>query len=561
MSEKMKSPNTDNITQIQESIQAKVRDIEKEKINLRISQERYSKKLREYNEIIGKPIALTKEQKLKMIKDKLETLKKRQIFSPTYGRKVRPINPEEEIKLIKKSTSLSEIKLNDIKNGVNKQALINERILQEINEVRKDKLLLKTKLTKIEEENEEIERNLKIMTRKNQNNTRKINYQDLKKSKDEGLTMEAKFKLDRDYLEDKYHKVIEANIRKERIRTNELSKQRMMNAIFADNARKRNNKSSKQEINEDEDEIQDRMPILDSLLNKWNYIIKYKKQMINKYINYGNQIRNTFDKLILLLGLERYDELPQIYEKDEIQMAKIDELLSKTTNDVEELKSKKILLQKQINILTETKKINKENNQQYIKEREINKKNLKQLNDNLLEKIEKKRQLFRDMQECTFNFLKKMQNTYLVDFVVKRVNLQENSKITEQNVIDYLGAVYCFIQLINDFYENVENKKIMKYNLTKSTSENKNIESLQKEMMLKLSNKFNYKECLNKVKIDIKQKSMFDEIIFRLANDIVNEVNDNNEKNDNTDLNTNASNSENKKKVISNNRYKDSENI
>ena len=561
MSEKMKSPNTDNITQIQESIQAKVRDIEKEKINLRISQERYSKKLRDYNEIIGKPIALTKEQKLKMIKDKLETLKKRQIFSPTYGRKVRPINPEEEIKLIKKSTSLSEIKLNDIKNGVNKQALINERILQEINEVRKDKLLLKTKLTKIEEENEEIERNLKIMTRKNQNNTRKINYQDLKKSKDEGLTMEAKFKLDRDYLEDKYHKVIEANIRKERIRTNELSKQRMMNAIFADNARKRNNKSSKQEINEDEDEIQDRMPILDSLLNKWNYIIKYKKQMINKYINYGNQIRNTFDKLILLLGLERYDELPQIYEKDEIQMAKIDELLSKTTNDVEELKSKKILLQKQINILTETKKINKENNQQYIKEREINKKNLKQLNDNLLEKIEKKRQLFRDMQECTFNFLKKMQNTYLVDFVVKRVNLQENSKITEQNVIDYLGAVYCFIQLINDFYENVENKKIMKYNLTKSTSENKNIESLQKEMMLKLSNKFNYKECLNKVKIDIKQKSMFDEIIFRLANDIVNEVNDNNEKNDNTDLNTNASNSENKKKVISNNRYKDSENI
>ena len=269
--------------------------------------------------------------------------------------------------------------------------------MQEINEVRKDKLLLKTKLTKIEEENEEIERNLKIMTRKNQNNTRKINYQDLKKSKDEGLTMEAKFKLDRDYLEDKYHKVIEANIRKERIRTNELSKQRMMNAIFADNARKRNNKSSKQEINEDEDEIQDRMPILDSLLNKWNYIIKYKKQMINKYINYGNQIRNTFDKLILLLGLERYDELPQIYEKDEIQMAKIDELLSKTTNDVEELKSKKILLQKQINILTETKKINKENNQQYIKEKEINKNNLKQLNDNLLEKIEKKRQLFRDI--------------------------------------------------------------------------------------------------------------------------------------------------------------------
>ena len=207
----MSSPgkdNKDNILQIQQSIQTMVRDIEKEKINLRISQERYTKKFREYNEILGKPVAQTKEQKLKMIKDKLEKLKKREIFSPTYGRRIRPLNPEDEIKNIQKSSSLNEIKLNDIKNGVNKQALINERILQEINEVRKDKLLLKTKLTKIEEENEEIEKNLKVITRKNQECTKKLKFKDLKKSKDEGLLLEEKFKLDRDVLENKYHKVI-----------------------------------------------------------------------------------------------------------------------------------------------------------------------------------------------------------------------------------------------------------------------------------------------------------------------------------------------------------------
>ena len=142
----MTSINKDNIQQIQQSIQSIVHNIEKEKINLRISQERYSKKLREYNEILGKPVFLTKEQKIKKMKERLENLKKRQIYSPTYGRRNRPINPEDEIKSIQKSTSLSEIRLNDIKNGVNKQALINERIMNEINEIRKDKVLLQKKL-------------------------------------------------------------------------------------------------------------------------------------------------------------------------------------------------------------------------------------------------------------------------------------------------------------------------------------------------------------------------------------------------------------------------------
>ena len=42
------------------------------------------------------------------------------------------------------------------------------------------------------------------------------------------------------------------------------------------------------------------------------------------------------------------------------------------------------------------------------------------------------------------------------------MNIEKKSKINEQNVIDYLGAVYCFIQLINDFQENIERKKIIK---------------------------------------------------------------------------------------------------
>ena len=555
----MSSINKDNIQQIQQSIQSTVHNIEKEKINLRISQERYSKKLREYNEILGKPIFLTKEQKIKKIKERLQNLKKRQIYSPTYARRNRPINPEDEIKYIQKSTSLNEIKLNDIKNGVNKQALINERIMNEINEIRKDKVLLQNKLSKVNEVNEEIERNLEYLIRKNKENTKKLKYQDLKKSKNEGIFMEEKFKSDRDYLENKYHKVIEANIRKERMRNSELSKQRLANAAIADNIRKNINKSSKQENNEDQDEIIDRMPILDAQLDKWVYIIKHKKQIINKYIQNASQIRNAFNKLISFLGVEKYDELPLIYEKNESQMAKIDELLSKTSNDVDELKAKKELLQKQIYILTETTKITNINKEKYIKEKETNIANLKKLNDKLMEDIGKKRILFSDMEECTFNFLKKMQNSYLVDFVVKRMTIEDNSKINEQNVIDYLGSVYCFIQLIKDFEEFSQNKKKQKQNLTKSStlSVNKSIENLQKEIRFKLS-KFNYDNCFTKVKKDINQRSMFDEVIKRLANEILDEVNINYEAyHDSTEMNTNPSGSD--IKIRKNLRYQQSE--
>ena len=552
----MKSSHKDNILQIQLSIQTLIRDIEKEKINLHISQERNSKKIAEYNEILGRPVELNREQKLKMMKDRLEKLKKREIFSPTYGRKVRTINPEEELRMIHKSSSLNEIKLNDIKNDINKQALFNDKILHEINEIRRDKLLLQKKLTKIKEENEEIERHLNFLTRKNQNRTKKIKFQDLKQSKDDGLALEQRFKSKRDILEDKYHKIIEENIRRERLRNNELSKQRLANASFADNVRKKIDKNKKQEIKEDQDEIQDRMPILDSLLNKWNYIIKYKKQMINKYINYSSQIRSTFDKLILLLGLEKYGELPSIYEKNEEQIAQIDELLTKTITEVDELKAKKILLQKQIFILSENKKLTNEQKEQYIKQKKENIENLKKLNDELNEEISKKRALFTHMQECTFDFLTKMQNTYLVDYVVANTNVDENSKINETNVIDYLGSVYCYIQLINDFNESVQNKKMLiENNLSKSISLNTNIENLQKEIKFKLS-KFNYKNCLSKVK-DIKQKSTFDEVIIKLANDIVNEVNNNQfEKlHPYTVLNSSNEVTSDKTKVINNLRY------
>ena len=539
----------DNSTQIQQSIQAIIHINEREKINIRINQERYTKKLREYNKLLGKPSSPSKEQRLSLMKQKMEEIKNRQIFSPNYGKKIRISSPEEEIKSLKKSASMNEIKLNSIKSEVNKQSLENDRILREINLIRRDKLIQKNKLQKITEENDDIDHQIKALKQKNKRSLSRLNYADLEKAKVENKILEENFKKNREHLEYKYHQVIQDNIRREKNKINELGKQRMANAVFADNARKNTGKDVNSILITDRDEIQDRIPILDGLLDKWNHTIKFKKQMLNKYITNSAKIKDTLDKLLLVLGLENYEDLPQVYEMEEAQNAKIDEALSKVSNEVDLLKEQKELMEKKISKLQNTKKETNNQNEMNLKEREINIETLKRLNEDLLNQINRKKTLFNDMEECTFNFLNKMENTYLSDFVAKKMNIEENSKLNETNVLDYLGSVYCYIQLINDFNENVQAKKEIKQNINMSSLANKSIENLDKEIKFKLS-KFNYNNCLNKVKKDAKQKNAFDDVIRRLANEIVKDVNGNYDMNeDSSKFGTNVSSTgKNKKK-------------
>jgi hypothetical protein len=535
----MKEFNRDNLNQLQQSIQVIIHSIEREKINIRINQERYTKKLREYNNLMGKP-SLSKEQKLNIRKEKMEQLKKREIFSPNYGKKMHLFNPEEEIKTLKKSASMNEMKLVSIKDGINRQSLENNRLLREIDIIRRDRLIQKDKLERIDIENGDIDQQIKTLQKKNKRSTSKLNYEGLQNQKNINKTLEEKFRLKRDNLELKYHQVIQENIRKERQKIDELGKQRMANAVFADSVRKNARKGQDPMTIVDQDEIQDRIPILDAILEKWNYIIKFKKQMINKYLINSTKIKDTLDKLLLVSGLEHYQELPQLYEMDETQNAKIEQALSNISNEVDLLKEQKELMEKKIKKLQENKKETINQNEINVKEKEENINNLKKLNEDLLIQIKQKKVLFSDLQECTFNFLKKMGNTYLSDFVVKKINIEENSKMNENNVLDYLGSVYCYIQLISDFNDNVLMKKEIKQNMNTTSLVNKSIENLDKEIKFKLL-KFNYKNCLNKVKKDKKQNNMFDDVIRRLANEIVKDVNDNYDINEDTIVGTNVS--------------------
>ena len=528
-----KDKSLSEIETIQKSIQEISKKIEEDKINLRILQERHIKKQSEYNQLAGKPIIKSKEQKMEEMKEKMQKLKNRQIFDPNYGKKNPILQPGEETKMIQKNTDKCKIEYDNLINAINKQVLYNNELQREIEEVRKEKNRIHEKIEKADEQNKSIEEELEIMQNKNNAKYKKIQFKELNKVKEKGKVIESQFLEERDILENRFHKVIEANIRREKEHKNDLRKIRLKNAIFADRARAKGSSKSMADINdlklEDQDEIHDRMPILDMLIDKWKYITKYKRNMLDKYIKYANEIRISFDKLLEYLGLEKLEKLPEVYTKNEQQMSSIESYLSSLSSEVDNLSEQKSLLEKQIIILSQTKKDDKEEQLNLIEERKEKIALLQKYNDDLVENINRKKVIFKDLEEPTFNFLNKMQKTYLTDFVVSKNSVDKNTRLNENNVINYLGTVYCYCQLINDFDENVNYNQSLK--VEENNDVNKTIDLLKKDIKTKLS-KFNYKNCVkgdihNSINNTVKHGDDFDETIRRLANVIVDQVNNN----------------------------------
>ena len=540
----------ENIKSIQDSIQKISKKIEEDKMSLRILQERHTKRQSEYNQLAGKPIIKTKDQKLEEMKQKMEKLKNHKIFDPNYGKKQPILQPDDETKMIQKNTDKCKVELDNLIVAINKQVLYNSKLSHEIEEIRKEKNKIFEKIEKIEEENKKIEEDLEKFQKNNKKIYKKIQFKELNKAKEKGRTLETQFLDQRDYLEHKFHKVIEANIRREKDHKSDLRKIRLKNAIFADKARsKGGNRSMTTNIVkiDDPEELHDRMPILDLLIDKWKYITKYKRNMLNKYIKYANEIRIAFDKLLLYLGLEKLDQLPEIYTKNEKQMSAIESYLSSVSTEVDNLKEQKSLLERQIIILTKNQEQDKEEKINLIEEEKAKVQILQKYNDDLEENINRKKRIFKELEQPTFDFLRKMQNTYLTDFVVNKSNVEDNSKLTENNVINFLGAVYCYCQLIRDFDENVKyNNQVIK---TQENEANKTIDLLKKDMKIKLS-KINYNNCVNEnintsINNVVKRGNDFDETIKRLANIIANQVNNNGENslNNISSMNTNNASS------------------
>ena len=515
---------------IQQEIQLVTKKIEHEKISLRILQERFEKKKGELNKLKGKPVSLTKDEKIREIKEKMEQMKNRKIFEDFNIKNKKILQPDEENKKLIKDTLKCEIDLGNITKEINKNNLINLELTKKIENMRKEKNRISNQVSLLKIENKKLEEDILIIENKNKEIFSKIKFDELEKVKEEENEMQKNFEEKRDNLENQYHEIIETTIKHEKERKKDLSNKRLDLFKISENVNLKNNNNNKKDINDSfkinyNEDITDRTPILDLLIDKWKYITKYKKQMIEKYIKNSINIRDAFNKMIKFLGIDSFNELPTIYEKMEEQMSSIEIYLSKITNEVDSLKEKENLLNKQIDFLIKNKKIENDEKENFT-EKKINHINkLKINNEELIEGINKKRNFFSKLQNQTFKFLNKLQSTYLSEFVNDKMTINENTKINESNIIEFLACVQDYCQLIKDFDKSTQQKNYIQ----DSYEINKDLDKLKKDINFKLQ-KFNYENCVqdnvyDSIKKDIKNNQSFDDTIKRLAKEIADQIN------------------------------------
>ena len=507
------------IDDIQKELQETTKKIEQEKINLRICKERYEKKLKLYRELQGKPTQLTKEEKEKEKKKK----KDRGFFSPISHKPGKNIEIlENEIKS-KKSLNKNTITFQGLTNEINILELTNQDLKNQIFNMKKQKLFLLNQRENVKEENKNLEKKLEQMKINNEESKNKIKNNELKESIENGIQQQKNFVKTRDELENEYHRIIEEYIKREAERKKEQTKKQQI-LLFGSDSKNLIKGANSKEIERQlkllsADEISDRIPILEELINKWKYTNKFKRHMIEKYIINSEKIKEAFDRILKYYDADNYNELPIIFEKNNEQFNNIDKFLSQLENNVNEKENEKINLENKIKNLTNDRIKSYELRDNYIKEKKEKIEELNQGIEHLEKEINEKRDLFLKIQPICDNYLLKLDSTNLSQFIYDKAQIEPNKKYNEINVNKFISNVEDYYKLILMFDDDK--------NLKNDNEENE-IDRLRDEMKFKLEN-FEKGKLLNKnlftnMKSDVQNGMDFDSIIKRSSELIMNQL-------------------------------------
>ena len=520
---KILSPPKSRIDLIETQISSSTKRLAMDKINLRLLKERLLQKKNIYDNLEGKPDKI-------LIKKKIMKYK---LYEPTKIKKGREREVMDERIKSEKEKEMKEYDFKKVTDEIDILIQENRNLIKEINFSRKKKLELeKLKLRLMQE----------ILYKKNKlNEITKENNQILKTNKKEILDkeitsftkQEKKYDLLKAYLEEEYNKVIQTYIRKEREKMNEIHFNRKIaelrnrgNMIQFDIAA---NKSIaiQNELKKYEDEkIEDRIPILDVNLEKWRQVNQTKKENINKYIKNCTKIREVLDKLVSCLNVDSYKDLPEIFQKTEERESNISIKKEQLENEKEKLKKEKENLISYIELIQSKEKGNLEYKNKFIEQKN---KKIK-LIDKLIEKFRKdihiKEKFFERIQPETDKFLKKLNETYLSEFIKDKINIRENNKYNYLSVNKYLSNVEDYLNLVYDWEENndIDNfDDIEEQNFDKLNSEmNQKLENFNKYKLI------NNKSLINSMKLQRKNGLNFNDIIKSASKKIIRPINYNN---------------------------------
>ena len=480
---------TGEVRSLQKAIQEVTSKIEQEKIKLRITDERLEAKKNQYNQLLGKPVQKTEEEKEREHKVKLEQTKKHKLETTQKKKKV---NKAEEFRLIQRKQNVDicrqEIELNGLIKAINETNLKIDELKLQIANLRKRKVAHDKQLTTLIAKNEELKEeteNLKEINEQGFENIEKIDMQKLAKKKEIGVNQEKKFQQKRDILEDQYHKIIETNIQRERERKKEQAKKRQMLGIMAKQVMKQKNKTKEDDSIEEQikklksEEICDRIPILDLIIEKWKNVNKTKKQMLKKYNKNSETLKKSLELIKKFLGVEDYSELPVIYKKTEEQFSSVQMYICNLLNTKHIKEEQKDILIDQIKILEKNQEKDTNDKNNFLEEKKRNIEKLKMQITRIKNEIEEKRDFFCKLQPMSEKFLNRLNETYVGEYIPNKLR-SLNMKYNESNIKNVFDNISNYYKLI------IEIEKT--FDMNKPDNSNNVLESLGNEFRKTLEN-------------------------------------------------------------------------
>ena len=282
---------------------------------------------------------------------------------------------------------------------------------------------------------------------------------------------------------------------------------------------KKMNTEIRNELQRIEDEkINDRTPILDECLQKWQVVNKQKKDTINKYINNYSKIREAFENLAIYLDLTSISYLPEIYQKTEQKLSNINFQIERLENEEAQLENEKDTLLNQIELLKSKKNGMKAYRQTFIQQKKEKIKIIGSIAEKLNKDINIMEALFHRIKPETDNFLTKLNDTFISEFVVNKANINKDKKYNYKTIKNYLSNIEDYWNILQSLeIYNADNYDII---------DKQNFDDLREDMKEKLEG-FEAKRIMNKslynsMNIERQKGKELNEIIKKTSN-LINE--------------------------------------
>ena len=510
------------IEDIQFQIQEMAKKIEHEKINLRITTERLTQKEKTYNELQGKPVQKTSEEKEKERREHKKAVKNHKLSDPIIRKKGKEKEFYDEQIRIQKIYDKNKTDFEKLTCDINELVIGNKDLKQQIIDLRKRKVEAMKQLETIMEENKRNQEELDDLLKDNQNLKDQIKYKEYKEVIEFGNTQEKNFVALRDDYEDQYHELIKQYVKREKETKKENAKKRQM-ALLGSGSPTHFKGMSDKDVEKQikmlaEEEISDRTPILDLEIEKWTEINKSKKNTIDTHYENCVKIEEAFKKLTNILGLDDFSELPTVFQKTEQQISNINFYNEKLDLQIDELEQKRDLIIEQIKLLSGKQNENKNNKSKFKEQKEQNIKVIENLIKNFESDMEHKREVFKRIQPATDKYLSELGGSYLAEYVPSKANIDTGIDYNEQTVNKYLANVQDYYKLIQAWDE--ANKGTL-------TDDNKELNKLREDMKQKLDGfektRIISKKMINNMRSELKNGTNIEDIIKNSSLEIINQ--------------------------------------